>query len=99
MEFVFRIIDSWADKSDLKLATLFLEDPVHGESAIKAHAPVSLFSKIHNWGYLRSQHLQFALSMIDSYGDKSDLRLITFLLEHPVHGVSAIKAARSIESR
>jgi hypothetical protein len=96
---VLSIIDSYGDKSYSKLATLSLEDPVHGASAIKAHAPVSLFSNIHKWSALRSQHLQFGLSMIDSYGDKSDLRLISFLLEDPVHGASAIKAARSIESR
>lgn len=93
----------WSKHQLLRLSraalTLLLEDPVHGASAIKAHAPVSLFSKIHKWSALRSQHLQFALSMIDSYGDKSDLRLISVLLEDPVHGASAIKAARSIESR
>jgi hypothetical protein len=76
-----------------------LKDPVRGVRAIKARAPVSLFNKIDNLERLRSQHIEFALSIIDSYSDKSDSELTGFLQEHPVHGANAIKAARSIESR
>jgi hypothetical protein len=62
-------------------------------------APVSSLKKLSQHADLRKEHIEFALEVIQAYGDRSDLLVLVPLLEDPLHCEIAIKAARAIESR
>ena len=73
--------------------------PICRDTISSEHEPVSSLEKLSRYRDLRREHVEFALANIEVYGDRSDLPILTALLDNPVHCHSAIKAARAIESR
>lgn len=61
--------------------------------------PRSWFAHPHREKELLNDHVQFALSILETYGDRRDLPVIASLLDNSEFGTSALKAARGIESR
>jgi hypothetical protein len=71
------------------------------DTLINKPEPICFFESPYRNRYdeLRSEHTQFSLSILGKYGDRSDLPILTGLIDDPIHGATAIKAARAIESR
>jgi hypothetical protein len=80
----------WSKEQLLRMSRNALENP---------QIPRSWFEKLHRESELFTEHILFALSILEMYGDSRDLPLIARLVDNLHFGVAALKAARGIESR
>ncbi len=80
----------WSKEQLLRMSRNALEIP---------QIPRSWFEKLHRESELFTEHVLFALSILEMYGDRRDLPLIASLVDNLHFGVAALKAARGIEGR
>jgi hypothetical protein len=65
----------------------------------KPQVPRSWFETPHRASGLFTEHVLFALSILEMHGDRRDLPVIASLVDSSHFGGTALKAARAIESR
>ena len=80
----------WSKERLLKMSRDTLANP---------QIPRSWFASSHRQSELLSEHVQFALSILEAYGDRRDLPMIVSLVDNAHFGVAALSAARGIEGR
>lgn len=81
---------AWSKERLLKMSRNVLANP---------QVPRSWFAAPHRESGLFTEHVLFALSILEMHGDRRDLPKIASLVDSPHFGGAALKAARSIESR
>jgi hypothetical protein len=69
------------------------------DAIVSERKPFSSLERLRRYSDLSREHIEFALATIEAHGNRSDLPILTALLDNPIHGNSAIRAARAIESR
>jgi hypothetical protein len=104
LDYPMRIVrDRWLDTDETSVRLLeWSKDRLLRMSRaalVNPRPPRSWFAHPHRESELFREHVEFALSILEMYGDRSDLPAITALIESQKFGTSALKAARGIESR
>lgn len=85
-----RKIIAWSSRSILTLSRNALSDDRPPFSAFRMHS---------KWPNVSHEITEYALGIIEEFGDRSDLKRIEHLLDDLTFGKRAIRAARAIEGR